>query len=701
MIDTPYRFKFRLLNRAIVAALTLTASQQLHAVSFSFGEVEGTFDSTFSYGESYRTENRNWDLIGKSNQPNFNFTGYDPALNPIYAGEDIWANPQGGYSNNVDNGNLNFDAGDAFSKQIKGLHELELNYRNYGLFVRGMYFYDFELMDNDRPWHYPTSGQPSDPCQDPTGKDYACRDIRILDAFVYGDLDFADGDIPVSFRIGEQVISWGESTFIPHGISIINPVDVSRLLAPGAELKEAFIPQGMVWASVGFTENLSMEVYYQYEWEGIRLPVTGTYFSTNDFVGTGGSYSSAQLGFTSNPDQDRAFTINRLNNLDALYQAASGNTLTELLGALGGLTPGSSQWVELYSLLSNIYMASATTQALLSDVIEPDDGGQYGIKFSYFAPELNDTEFGLYFINYHSRRPLISGYSSNFTPEGILADLNYIAANQVDEDSINSLGAFTKAVLEYPEDRKLIGFSFNTGVGDSSLAGEIAYRIDEPLQIDDVELLFAGMPEELGRSVPSLAYLQGISQLGRADSPGAYMQGYVESNTTQAQFTLTHLFGPTLGADNVSFLAEVGGYYIHDMPDPDVLRLNGPGTSRNGGIKGKEGLEQALQGGRETNPFPDKFSWGYRLLTSLDHNNVFDGVNMNTRIVFAHDVNGITPDPVSVFIEDRKSAGITLTLNYLQKLSASVGYNVYWDGVGTTNLLEDRDFASFNVKYSF
>ena len=706
MIDIPHRFKYRLLASSVVSALALASIPQTRAVSFSFGEIEGSFDSTFSYGESYRLESRNRALIGKSNQSNFDFTGYDPALNPLYTPQQIWGNPQGGYSNNVDNGNLNFDSGDAFSKQIKGLHELELNYRNFGLFVRGMYFYDFELMDNDRAWRYPTSGNQSDPCRDGTAKDYACRDIRILDAFVYADFDFADGELPVSFRVGEQVVSWGESTFIPHGISIVNPVDVSRLLSPGAELKEAFIPQGMVWASIGFTENFNVELYYQYEWEAIRLPVTGSYFSTNDFVGPGGSASAAQLGFSSNPDQDVAFTVNRLNNLDALYQAASGNTLSELLAALSGLTPGSQAWLDTYSLLSSIYLASPTKQALLSDVIEPENGGQYGIKFSYFAQELNDTEFGLYYINYHSRRPLISGYSSNFTPTGILSDLGQIAATEIDSDNINQLGAFTKAVLEYPEDLKLIGLSFNTGLGDSSFAGEIAHRLDEPLQVDDVELLFAGIPEELARSIPGREILNGVSQLGRPELPGGYMQGYIESDTTQAQFTLTHLFGPTFGADNFTFLTEVGGYYIHDMPDKDVLRLNGAGTARNGGIGGKDpqvqaALEQQLQGGRETNPFPDKFSWGYRMLASLDHNNVFDGVNMNTRLVFAHDVNGITPDPVSVFIEDRKSAGVTVTFNYLQKLSAAFAYNLFWDGVGTTNQLEDRDFASFNLKYSF
>lgn len=72
-----------------------------------------------------------------------------------------------------------------------------------------------------------------------------------------------------------------------HGIAVINPVDLNILNAPGAELKEAFRPQGMVWASFGVTENLSLEAFYQYDWEPIWVPTPGSIFGTNDFVGYG------------------------------------------------------------------------------------------------------------------------------------------------------------------------------------------------------------------------------------------------------------------------------------------------------------------------------------------------------------------------------------------------------------------------------
>ena len=105
-----------------------------------------------------------------------------------------------------------------------------------GVFLRGMYFYDFEMKDSSRDWQNPITGKTQDPCATSTASEELCSDVRFLDAYFY--TDFYLGDMPVTFRVGNQVVSWGESTFIQHGINSTNPVDVSRAQAPGAELKE-------------------------------------------------------------------------------------------------------------------------------------------------------------------------------------------------------------------------------------------------------------------------------------------------------------------------------------------------------------------------------------------------------------------------------------------------------------------------------
>jgi len=683
----------------VASALFALSMAPAQAASWNLGDVDITFDSTFSYGGSWRMEDRNFDTISKVNHPRFDWEGYNAGTNEVlYSNSQIWMEP-GAYSSNGDAGNLNYDRGDMFSSLFKGLHELSIKKDNIGLFTRFMYFYDFALMDNDGAYTNPVSGQRVDPCADSDARDLTCRDIRLLDAYVYGNFSFNDGMNPVTVKVGQQVLSWGESTLIQHGINI-TPIDVGVARAPGAELKEAYIPVGMATLNIGLTENLSTELFYQYEWVNSYLPVPGTYFSTNDFAGEGGYAQNVQLGFAGNPDIDLFHLLQRLNEIGAGVR--NGDLTQEQ--AIG-------QYLQ--------YPTKVTLRPYGSEGdIKPKDGGQYGIKFEYFAPDLNDTEFAVYYMNYHSRTPVISGIAADFGLASVGSDLAYLAGNNITKENIDQLSTFSKAKIEYPEDIKLYGFSFNTTLGETSVAGEIAYRQDEPLQIDDVEILYAGMPEQLGNACAAPAAqrvicredLIGISQIGRdigaKVQPGAAAQGYILSDTIQAQMTFTHLVGPALGSDNISLLGEIGGIRIQDMPDQSVLRLNGPNTDRSGAplqnANGVDipGLHIGLSNGAETNPFPTASAWGYRLLAKADYNNVFAGVNLSQRMVFSHDVNGITPDPLFMFVEDRKSLAYAVSFDYLSKWSGELSYNVFWGGQGTTNNVEDRDFISFNIKYS-
>lgn len=681
-----------------LAAASLGLSAAANAANFEVGGFDVTFDSTFSYGQSVRVEDRDFDIIGKSNNPAFDWTGYNPSLNTIYSSQDVWAQP-GSYSNNGDAGNLNFDSGDSFSKLLKGTHDLSISKDNYGLFTRFMYFYDFELMDGDRAYVNPTSGQGVDPCDDDDTKEQSCADIRLLDAYVWANFDLNDGNNPLSIRLGQQVVNWGESTLISHGINV-NPVDIDRLKAPGAELKEAFIPVGMLWASLGITENITLEGFYQYQWHETRLPAAGTYFSTNDFAAENGYQQNVQLGFTSNPDIDMAFLTDSLNNLYTNFAQVA---------AAQGIDPTSA---EGQALLANMYLAHPTKVALKgkgdNSKTEPDDGGQYGLRLGVFLPEWNDTEVALYHVNYHSRRPLISGRVSNFSQAAIAQDLAMIATTEITDDNVADLVAFSKAENDYPEDIKLYGLSFNTTIGETAFAGEFAFRKDEPLQIDDVELLYTAMPEQLALAGirPDFA---GISQMSFGDAissvaAGEVAQGYIERDTSQIQFTATHLFGPSLGADSWAVVGEVGAVKIHDMPDYDEMRLNVSGTGRSGVITGPgttdyTTLQLGLSNGPEEKSFATASSWGYRLIAKGDYFNLYNGINFSPRFVFSHDVNGNTPDPMFLFIEDRKSLGVTMNFNYQNAWSLDVSYNSFWGG-GDINTFSDRDYVSFNLKYS-
>jgi hypothetical protein len=364
---------------------------------------------------------------------------------------------------------------------------------------------------------------------------------------------------------------------------------------------------------------------------------------------------------------------------------------------------------------SAAYLAYPTKYALRAEDLDEDarDSGQFGLKLGWFAEELNYTEFGFYYTNYHSRRPLISGRASDFSSDKIAEDFAVIAsAEGVTAENITSLNAFSKAAVYFPEDIQLFGVSFNTTIGTTAVSGEISYRQDEPIQIDDIELLFAAMPEQLanGGIRPELA---GVSQLGDYDvegcdspvggvQPGDTATGYCLVDSVQAQFTLIQSFGPTLGLDNLNGVAEVGYVTINDFPDHSVLRFNAPGTSRSGSTTDEvaAGILAGVQDGVDTESyFPTQDAWGYRLILAGELNRVFGSFNLKPKVVFSHDVKGVTPDPLFLFHEDKKSISMSMDIEY-QNVSFGMAYNAFWDGVGTVNQMADRDFVSFNIKYS-
>ncbi|TVP83426.1 MAG: DUF1302 family protein, partial [Thioalkalivibrio sp.] len=244
-----------LMATAVALALGAAAPSQSFEFTSAGGEVTGSFDTTLSLGARWRMQKPDSALIGLSN---------------------------GGTARSVneDDGNLNWDRGDLVSLAAKATHDFELNYRNYGAFIRATYFYDDAVMSK--------SGLSSE------ARDQAGRDFEVLDAYVRGDFDV--GDRWLGLRLGRQVVNWGESTFIQNGINVLNPIDVSRLRIPGSELREGLMPLNMLWAAHDLTDRLSVEGVWMLEWDKTRIDPAGTFFSSNDFLSPGGENVFAGFG---------------------------------------------------------------------------------------------------------------------------------------------------------------------------------------------------------------------------------------------------------------------------------------------------------------------------------------------------------------------------------------------------------------------
>lgn len=589
--------KTKYLRRAILAGLAGSVMMATSAQAFEFssesGKWWGSFDNFLSYGASMRMEERDDDNVAKSH-----FNPFISAFPPA-AQEDA----TGRYSANADDGNLNYDKHDLITNVVKITTELDIHYgENYGGFFRATYFYDFENEGN--------------PKLSETAQDFVGSRLRMLDAYIYGNWDIGDNSATV--RLGRQVVSWGESTFIQGGINVINPIDVSALRLAGAELKEAFLPVDMIWGSLSLTDTLTVEALYMFEFEQTDPDPAGAYFSGNDVA-----------------------------------------------------TPGGNGLVLGFGLLPDI----PATNVLRAPDNFAKDSGQYGLAFRWYAENLHQTEFGFYYLKYHSRLPYVSAIAVR-----------------------NSSAISGNYVVEYPEDIDMFGVSFNTTVGTWALQGEWSYRPDQPMQIDPVEIIFSHL-SPLNALIPQSAN-RFYSQLGDSQA-GDFIKGYEELGMHQMQFTLTKAFGPNnpFGANEWIVLGEFGATYVPELPPESQLRFAGSGSDTGGGADQLNGsLRNPLTA---TKGFATDFSAGYRLITRIDYNNAFGSAfTLSPRVAWAHDVEGYAPGPGGNFVEGRKTATLGLAATYLNQWSADLSYTFLFGG-GRHNILHDRDFIAANIRYSF
>ena len=562
----------RALLHAGATASLLSLPMTAMAIPFQLGPIKATIDSTISVGVQLRTEDADPALIGITN---------------------------GGTARSVngDDGNLGFDSGDITSAVVKASHEIEFKYDNYGVFSRVAYFYDGIASDANRledrkgaNGFITTPRKRGEYELGSAGRDRLGSEFQLLDLFAYGNFNL--GGQAFSLRAGKQVVNWGESTFIGNSINVVNPVDVSRLRAPGAELKEALVPTPILFASTSLTQDWSVEAIYLAAYDNTRIDPRGAFFSTNDFVSDDGDKAIVSFG-----------------------RRVDENSTT--LGQPGNSAPA---WVPRQSGRP-----------------PKDTTNQYGFATRYFAEFLNNTEFGLFYFKYHSRTPLVSAIRGVATNA---ASATPTCANSTATPTTCRATYFS----EFPSNIELYGLSFNTtapyGV---AIQGEYSYRPNQPLQLSGAEVLLAslgvpnsisGAPNSSTRPVPA-----GTASTGYA--PGEYIQGYRNVKMHQVQTTLTKAFGPTFGAQQFVLLGEIG---LTHLELPSNERFAAPGTDLPAcGFAAQSTLNAVSNGSCQREGYLDNNSWGYRVVSTLNYENAIGAAQLSPRLVLAHDVNGAGP----------------------------------------------------------
>ena len=726
----------RLSSYALAASGLLAAAPAWSAGFQVTDELNLQVNTNIVAGAAWRISGRSADLVGKSNlDPSVCARQFQPcqglSREQTHPAERL-ANAPGAPSVNSDDGNLNYDRGDIVQAPFRINQDFNLSFGDFGIFGRWLWFYDFEnnsfterspnritpgnldevVIEDDFQISnryldqvFSAGGPVETRRQQGRTLEQVGTDFQLLDFNFYGrfplDLPFVGGgERDLVFRIGRQTVNWGESTvLVINSVNQANPANVNNLFRTGFTLDEVFTPVGMAFASINLSNTLSVEAYYQYEWDSVEIPPQGSFFSFLD-IGTpniGQDPSSDRLAPSVRDGETPRFEA-------STDQAAIGSLNASFGGAaedpffLGG---------HLDNALSTLTPTTASIPRTSDD--KASDQGQYGVALKWFLPDLNyGTEFGFYFMNYHSKLPYLNAYSTSAScarPEGnpagisptntieflqacdnvplsfntrgatqlatdlvslalqrpgVLPELGLVDLGAVEglanllsgdpSQPVDSIVSFDDVTLQldYPEDRKMFGISFNTPAGaDYSLQGEVAYRPNLPLQVSFTDVAFAALgpslsechKEEVGcagataaegfnaegervifdqnnfvdangenpypdtinlavgalpgvaRAFPNFILPYRGQEIG-SNPAGSFIRGWEPFDVLQYNLGATRVYGQSesiLGADQIIMIYEVGATHIPDFPDFDQLQIQGPDRQTTHASAGADG----------------------------------------------------------------------------------------------------------------
>lgn len=276
--------------------------------------------------------------------------------------------------------------------------------------------------------------------------------------------------------------------------------------------------------------------------------------------------------------------------------------------------------------------------------IDGDDSAQYGLALRWYVPELNDTELGFYYLRYNMQVPMIGltvGQPVILPVVGALPD-----------------ASSSRYYAEYLEKRDLFGISFNTSIGGDSifnglsLAGELSYRPDTPIALGLNEYLPTALLNPDGLPV------------------GTRLDGYREKDMYQVSLAAIYNFNGLLGSDSAALFSELVASRV-------------------------QGLESDVDYYEATSS-----AYGAQASLQLTYTNVFNLVNLVPSVGYQYSINGVAPQLTNGLDEEAQSWSVGLDAIYQESLTVGAKY-VGYSGGGLSNKRTDRDYLTFNVKYSF
>ncbi|MCK6389052.1 MAG: DUF1302 domain-containing protein, partial [Zoogloea sp.] len=242
-------------------------------------------------------------------------------------------------------GTNNFDKGSLTANRLSLLLDASVTNGVNGLVLSASTFYDDVYhRTNDNTGLVNKPGAVDEFTAD--ARRYHGGYTRLLDAYVFNTFELGEGR-RANVRLGRHVVSWGEALFFPSISLAQGPADGTKTGIVGTETKDQLLPEDQISTQIEMSPKWSLLGHMQFGFHTTLAPAPGSYLSSADSTGPGGTCLQP-------------------------YRSVGGR--------------------------------SVCSYGQRGNDIDPGNTPQWGVGTRYRLTE--ETEVGLYYLNYHDRSPL-------------------------------------------------------------------------------------------------------------------------------------------------------------------------------------------------------------------------------------------------------------------------------------------------------
>lgn len=273
------------------------------ADALQLGDARLSYGATLTLGQSRRDSDRNPEVINRINAQAVGATGL----------------ATGG--RNQDDGNLNFGDGDPFSTVLKLHAQGRLERGAFALVLSGKAWYDDTLENKAMPWGNLANGLRGDRPLSDAGFDRRSRFSGAVLQEAYAELAQGLGEHRVVWRLGQQLIGWGEPSLLGGGLRQIDAQDLPGSRRPGAIAAENQAPAPALRATLQAAGGWRADGFVMLGFVPNASTVCGTFYSVADYLD--GDCDKVILGANAN-DRDNLAAGSYLKRSGIVKPSGSG-----------------------------------------------------------------------------------------------------------------------------------------------------------------------------------------------------------------------------------------------------------------------------------------------------------------------------------------------------------------------------------------